>query len=236
MESLLASLPQDPRVTIGLPLAIWGDGYSKFLDQWWNGVLSLETKPDEIVIVTDSKNYPVVFESVRDWSITKVVKEDLENYAQYWNRAIELCSTKWVAICNADDYFLPRGINSILEAEKRGCNLVCDAIRTKGKEHILYTNWVADDLNHTFELGGANPMTKDLWRASGGFPEGIRFADWGLALHMRKTGLVKPYSTPEIRIVYDRGYDRVTLSGASISSEDRTAGMEQIRQLAKALR
>ena len=232
----MASLPQDPRVTIGLPLAIWGDGYSKFLDQWWDGVLSLQTKPDEIVIVTDSKNYPAVYERVRDWSITKVVKEDLENYAQYWNLAIELCSTKWVAICNVDDYFLPKGINSILEAEKRECNLVCDAIRTKGKDHVLYTNWVADDLNHNFELGGANPMTKDLWRASGGFPEGIRFADWGLALHMRKTGLVKPYRTAEIRIVYDRGYDRVTLSGASISSEDRTAGMEQIRQLAKALR
>jgi len=53
---------------------------------------------------------------------------------------------------------------------------------------------------------------------------------------MRKTGLVKPYRTSEIRIVYDRGYDRVTLSGASISAQDRTEGIEQIRQLAKALR
>jgi hypothetical protein len=91
-------------------------------------------------------------------------------------------------------------------------------------------------LDYEFELGGANPMTKHLWQASGGFPEGIRFADWGLALHMRKTDLVKPYNTPTMRIVFDRGYDRMTTSGALLGPDERAEGMEQIRQLSRSLR
>ena len=197
---------------------------------------SLETKPDEIIIVTDDKNFPAVAASVPDWGDVRVIKENLNSYAEYWNKAISLCGGKWIALCNVDDYFLPRGLNSIPEAEKRGKNLVCDAIRTKGSDHVQQTVWNPDALNYEFELGGANPMTKALWQASGGFPEGIRFADWGLALGMRKTGLVEPYVTSEIRIVYDRGYDRLTLSGATLGAAERAEGMEQIRQLAKNLR
>lgn len=231
----MATIPKKPPL-ISLPLAIWGDGYSSFLPQWWEGVRSLETKPDEIIIVTDDNNFPAVAASVPDWGDVRVIKENLNSYAEYWNKAISLCGGKWIALCNVDDYFLPRGLNSILEAEKRGKNLVCDAIRTKGSDFVQQTMWVAHDLDHDFQLGGANPMTKALWQAAGGFPEGIRFADWGLALGMRKTGLVEPYVTSEIRIVYDRGYDRLTLSGARLGAAERAEGMEQIRQLAKSLR
>jgi hypothetical protein len=231
----LVTIPEDTGL-ISLPLAIWGDGYSQFLPQWWAGVQSLETKPFEINIVTDEKNWEAVKASVPNEGVVRVIKENLNSYAEYWNKAIYLCVGKWIALCNVDDYFMPRGLNSIPLAEAQDCNLVCDAIRTKGSDHVLQTMWVPETLNHDFPLGGANPMTKDLWQASGGFPEGIRFADWGLALHMRKTGLVKPYTTAEIRIVYDRGYDRVTLSGALLGADDRAEGMDQIRRLAKSLR
>ncbi len=197
---------------------------------------SLETKPDEIIIVADDKNFPAVVASVWRWEKVRVIKENLNSYAEYWNKAISLCGGKWIALCNVDDYFLPRGLNSIPEAEKRGKNLVCDAIRTKGSDHVQQTIWNPETLNYEFELGGANPMTKALWQAAGGFPEGIRFADWGLALGMRKTGLVEAYVTSEIRIVYDRGYDRLTLSGATLGEAERAEGREQIRQLAKSLR
>jgi glycosyltransferase involved in cell wall biosynthesis len=199
-------------------------------------VNSLETQPFEIIIVTDEKNYPAVVASVTDWHRVRVIKEDLKTYAEFWNRAIELCSGKWIALCNVDDYFLPRGLNSIPAAEAEGCNLVCDAIMTKGTDHIQQTVWRPDELNYLMDLGGANPMTKALWQASGGFPEGIRFADWGLAILMRETGLVKPFVTSEIRIIYDRGYDRNTLSGARLGPDDRARGNEEIQNLVRSLK
>jgi hypothetical protein len=228
----LATIPKNPCL-ISLPLAIWGERYSEFLPQWWDGVRSLETQPDEIIIVTDDKNFPAVAASVERWEKVRVIKENLTSYAQFWNRAIELCSGKWIAICNVDDQFRPKGLNSIPQAEAQGKNLVCDAIRTKGSDYVQQTIWNPDALNYEFELGGANPMTKALWQAAEGFPEGIRFADWGLALGMRKTGLVEPYVTSEIRIVYDRGYDRLTLSGATLGADERAEGREQIRQLVR---
>jgi hypothetical protein len=82
---------------------------------------------------------------------------------------------------------------------------------------------------------GANAMTKRLWEASGGFPKGVRFADWGLALRMRKTGLVKPFYASTTRIVYDVGTDRPTLSGASLPGDKRTEGENQIRKIAQEL-
>ena len=229
------AIPEDSGL-ISLPLAIWGTGYSECLPQWWAGVNSLETKPFEIIIVTDDRNYPAVVASVTDWNKVRVIKEDLKTYAEFWNRAISLCSGKWIALCNVDDYFLSKGLNSIVEAERLGKNLVCDAILTKDTGHIQQTAWIPSELDREFFLGGANPMTKHLWQASGGFPEGIRFADWGLALYMRKTGLVEPYMTSEIRIVYDRGYNRLTLSGASLGPDDRARGNEEIRLLVEKLK
>ena len=197
---------------------------------------SLETKPFEINIVTDEKNWEAVKASVPNGGVVRVIKENLNSYAEYWNQAIYLCVGKWIAICNVDDYFLPKALNSIPEAEAAGCNLVCDWLRTKGSDSVQQTKWMPETLDYEFELGGANPMTRHLWQASGGFPEGIRFADWGFALHMRKTGLVKPYNTPTMRIVFDRGYDRMTTSGALVGPDERAEGMEQIRQLSRSLR
>jgi len=231
----LVTIPEDSGL-ISLPLAIWGDGYSQFLPQWWAGVQSLETKPFEINIVTDEKNWEAVKASVPNEGVVRVIKENLNSYAEYWNQAIYLCVGKWIAICNVDDYFLPKALNSIPEAEAAGCNLVCDWLRTKGSDSVQQCIWNPMTLDYEFELGGANPMTKHLWQASGGFPEGIRFADWGLALHMRKTDLVKPYNTPTMRIVFDRGYDRMTTSGALLGPDERAEGMEQIRQLSRSLR
>jgi len=230
----LAAISKDTGL-ISLPLAIWGEGYSKFLPQWWDGVNSLETKPFEIVIVTDLRNYPGVVASITNWEGVTVVTEELNSYASFWNRAIELCSGKWIALCNVDDQFMPKGLNSIPKAEAEGCNLVCDRIKTKGQDYIQQTRWSPETLETEFPLGGANPMTKELWQAAGGFPEGIRFADWGLALHMRKTCLVKPYNTSEVRINYDRGFDRLTLSGALLGADERAKGNEQIRNLARML-
>lgn len=216
--------------SISAPLAIWGTGYSAFLPNWFAGLESLERKVDEVVIVCDEENYPSVMSAITDFGKVRIKVESHPGYAAYWNRAIELCSGKWIAICNADDYFLPGALNEIDKADQEGCNLICDHLRHKHSNYKQSALWNPDELNHNFSLMGANPMTKQLWEASGGFPD-VRFADWGLALRMRKTGLVKPYYASTERIVYDVGNDRPTMSGASLDSKSRIEGQEQIRKI-----
>ena len=220
--------------SVSLPLSIWGEGYSQFLPQWFQGVASLERQPEEIVIVCDEANFPAVMNSVLDFSLVKIKVEQHNSYASFWNRAIELCTSDWIAICNADDYFLPGALNEIDKAHEENCNLICDHLLHKHSNQRQSAVWNPDELGHAFNLMGANPMTKRLWEAAGGFPE-VRFADWGLALGMKKTGLVKAFYASTNRIVYDVGHNRPTMSGASLDSALRMEGNDQIKRIAQAL-
>jgi len=198
--------------------------------------MALEREIDEIVIVCDEANLPAVMSACPDFSKVRIRVEDYAGYSEYWNRAIELCTSDWVAICNADDYFLPEALNQIGQADLEGCNLVCDHLLHKHNNYRQSARWEPELLDTKFNLMGANPMTKRLWEAAGGFPRGVRFADWGLALRMRKTGLVKPFYASTNRIVYDVGTDRPTLSGASLQGDKRIEGQNQINKLAQELR
>jgi glycosyltransferase involved in cell wall biosynthesis len=233
----VGSFPQGATslTTISLPLAIWGTGYAEFLPRWWEGVQSLETEFLEVVIVTDRQNYAAVMKAITDFSKVRIRVETHADYAGYWNRAIELCQGKWFAMCNVDDQFLPGALNQIAEADESGHNLLCDNLRTKGTNTVQTANWKPEEFGYTFTLLGANPMTKQLWEATGGFLPGIRFADWGLAIQMHKTGLVKPYHCASMRIIYDVGYDRPTLSGASLGSAERAEANEQPKALLREL-
>jgi glycosyltransferase involved in cell wall biosynthesis len=200
--------------------------------------MALEREVDEIVVVCDENNLPSVMSAFSDFSKVRIRVEEYperSSYADYWNRAIELCQGKWVAICNADDYFLPEALNEIDQADLEDCNLVCDHLFLRQTDQRISARWEPENLSHRFDLMGANPMTKRLWESAGGFPKGVRFADWGLALLMVKTGLVKPFYASTNRIFYDVGTDRPTLSGASLPGDKRIEAQAQIHKLAKDL-
>lgn len=221
--------------TIGLPLAIWGTGYSEFLAEWWEGVQSLERQPDQIAIVADANNYQMVLDSIPERYSPICELANLDDYAEYWNRAIELCETDWVAICNVDDHFLPGALNQIDDADAAGYNLVCDSIQDRHDHSLHFSSWQPDVIAHTWTMVGAEPMKKSLWDEAGRFRKGYRFADWALALGMAKTGKVKAYDAGTIRIIYDRGFTRVTLSGAMASDEAKSNGYKMLRELAEEL-
>lgn len=222
--------------TISLPLAIWGEGYDGFLPRWWAGVKQLLRQPDEIVIVADAKNFEAVLVSIPPMDIPiRLTMTEGEEYADFWNKAIELCSSEWVAICNVDDQFLPHALDQLDEADEQGCNLVCDSIQDKDSHNVTMSSWRPDVVAHTWTMVGAEPMKKSLWQASGGFRKGFLFADWGLAIDMAKTGAVKAFDASTIRIIYDRGYDRKTLSGAMQDGNKKSEGYAKLRELASQL-
>ena len=222
--------------TISIILAIWGEGYSQFLPQWFKAVETLERDYDEIVIVCDGNNINRVLTSIQDFSKVRIRVENYEpEYANYWNRAVDLATSKWIAFCSADDYFLPQALNEIDAADEAGCNLLIDHLLHKDSSQRQSAFWDEAELNFDFRLMGANPQTKSLWEAVGGFPSGFQFPDWGFALRLKKSGLVKPFQASTNRIVYDMGYSRLTMSGATLPSDDRAKGKDQINNLIKEL-
>ena len=219
--------------TISLPLALWGKGYGQFFDRWLNGVRSLGRKPNEIVIVTDEANKDIAAEI----DIDIPVKTFWLKAADYrlWDYAIRQCSSDWVAICNIDDKFLPNALDQIDEADEAGANLLVDSLRVKGSDHVWTGYWDANTMPHRFTLPGAEPMRKDLYIAAGGYQHEYRFPDWALAVRMVAKDLARPFTAKTERIIFDPGYDRVTMSGQNANPQLKAAGTAQVQDLARSL-
>ena len=217
--------------TVSLPLAIWGSGYSKFLPRWWEGVTSLQKQPDEIVIVADDKNFDLALSTIPTGYSATVLRLNADDYADYWNRAIEACSSTWVAICNVDDKFLPEALNDIDAAEEAGCNLITDSIQDLVGGQIYKSSWNGSEIAHDWTMVGAEPMKLDLFLKAGGFVRGQRFADWALAMKAFLIG-VKAFDTNTVRILYDRGLNRKTVSSQLNPPEVLNAGYVSLKKLA----
>lgn len=229
----MGSLPKDS-TTVALPLAIWGSGYSEFLPRWWEGVKSLQRQPDEIVIVTDSRNYAPAKASIPAGYEVTLRECNAREYAEFWNIAIMLTTADWFAICNVDDLFLPEALNDIAEADRQGCNLITDRIQDLDGGHISNSRWNGEGIGRAWTMVGAEPMRRDLFIAAGGFPKGQRFADWALAMRAYKVG-VRAFDSDIIRIIYDRGLTRQTVSSILNGPQVLSQGYEALTRLAKEL-
>lgn len=223
--------------TISLPLAVWGDKYSRFIPQWWDGVKSLRRQPDEIVLVTDMDDTPRLLSSVPDWVSVPVkrIRVDVTDFCEYWNAAIEACASGWFAICNVDDYFLSGGLDQVDEADAAGCNFLVDSLQVKQTGHVWSGRWQPETIPFQFTMPGAEPMRKDLFVAAGGYRIGFRFPDWALMVDIIALGLAKPFQASTVRVMFDMGVDHDTMSGQRLASELRDAGNEQVRNLSREL-
>jgi hypothetical protein len=219
--------------TISLPLAIWGQSYSGFIQRWIDGVNALNVKPDEIVIVTDTAN--------KDLAKSIVTSIPVRAYAynmadfRLWDSAIRKCKSKWVAICNVDDQFLPNALDEISIADEQGCNIVIDALRVKQTGQIWQGYWDESVLPRQFTAMGAEPMTKELYLAGGGYEHKYQFPDWAFAVHVVHRKLARPYKASTHRIVFDDGSDRLTISGQMQNQGIKAAGTAQVLALSQEL-
>ena len=221
------------RTTISLPLAVWGEGYSQFIDRWLEGVRSLRRYPDEIVLVTDEKNkflkHALDFDCKIQFHYLHVADYRL------WDYACRQSTSKWLAFCNIDDQFLPGALDSIDQADREGYNLIVDSLIIRQTGHRWSGYWDPSTIPHRFTLVGAEPMTLDLYKAAGGFNPNYQFPDWAMAVHMVHKGLARPFNSNTDRAIFDSGRDRLTMSGQQQDPNVKSAGTAQVLELSKSL-
>jgi hypothetical protein len=216
-----------------LPLAIWGSGYDEFFPRWLAAVHNLNKKPNEIILVTDEKNA-----HLQEYLKTEIPWKFFvrsENDYRLWDFACRKAKSKWLAFCNADDEFLPTALDAIDEADAQGCNLITDTLIVRQTGHMWSGYWDAETIPHRFTLVGAEPMTLDLYKKSGGFDYRYQFPDWAMAVHMVHKGLAKPFAGRTQRSIFDAGTNRLTMSGQNQDPAVKAAGTAQVHQLARDL-
>ena len=218
---------------ISVPLAVWGDGYADFFDQWYEGLENLGVQPDEIVLVTDEKNVDIL----EGKTVRYTVYQHYMKAADYrlWDYAVRKCHGDWIAFCNIDDQFLPNALDQIEEADAAGCNLLVDSLIVKQTGHRWTGHWDPNTIPQRFTMPGAEPMRKDLYIAAGGFDYRFQYPDWALAVNMVAKSLAKPFAAKTDRIIFDNGADRVTLSGGQQNPSVKAAGTAQVHELSKSL-
>jgi hypothetical protein len=224
-------------VKISVVNATWGERYHQFIPRFWGGVVSLERKPDEIVMVVGSADEEVIRASIpKDFQkITNIIVADLEHFNDYFDRAFTSATGDWLAWCSIDDWFFPEAFNEIDAAAADGCDLVCDTVVLHPSGKVFEGYWNPSDIYSRLIMPGAAPMTVKLYERLGGFDRDIYFSDWGFYIKAAAAG-VKVHPTKIKRIMYDEGIDHETMSGPRKPPHVDQMAHEQIRQLGIRLR
>jgi hypothetical protein len=216
--------------TISVLTAVWGERYTQFIPKWWDGVVSLQRKPDEILIFTDTINKESMKLHIPIYlrKITNVeVIVNLE-FNDVWDNAFRACSKEWLAVCCIDDVFLPEALNAIDEADEAGAELVADSNLFHPSGNIFRGYWDPEEIFNRLTMPGAAPMKREMYERIGGFDKDIYFSDWAFYMKAAKAK-IKVYQTDIIRIIYDEGVNHQTQSGAMLDSITRMNAENQIR-------
>jgi hypothetical protein len=224
--------------TISVVSAIWGDRYGQFLHRWWDSVQALERQPDQVVVITDLRNFELVH-STKPFAYkipTKVLALHNEStFNEYWDLAFRECEMEWIATCCIDDVFLPEALNDIDRADAEGCELIADGVRFSDQPRIWKGYWNPQEMFSSMTMPGAAPMKKVMYERIGGFPREIYWSDWGFYILCAKAD-VKVFQSDLIRIIFDEGHRHKTQSGEQLEPSVRAFANEQIRDFANKVR
>jgi hypothetical protein len=217
--------------TIGVACTLFGSDYSGFFDRWWAGIRSLNKQPAEVVIAHDAANADEVLSAIpKEYaSITKTI----EMTGEYWDyrlAAQKALTTDWLSLCDIDDHYLPEAFDELDQADAEGCDLYIDKLRLKHDGTIMEGRWIPEQIPYRMTCPGSAPIKRELYHKTGGHSEGSTFDDWELYIRCVVAG-AKPFHASTVRILYDLGYDRVTMSGVSRPAGNDERGNAQIAKV-----
>ena len=126
--------------TISIITTVWGENYTRFIPKWWQAVDELERQPDEVTIVTDAINEPVIKSNapshlVDALNIVVVPNPEESDFNDFWDTAYRSCNQKWMVTCCIDDLFLAKALSAVDAADEDGAELVIDGCITSVIQH-----------------------------------------------------------------------------------------------------
>lgn len=224
------------RLTIGISAGVYGTRYTGFIEQFWDGVLSLNRQPDTIVFVYDAQNKEPSWAKLPEQykEITKFIEFDGENYGEFRHLMQTNQTADWFSVCGIDDQYLPGAFDEIEQADAEGCDIYIDKVKFKHNGQILEGRWEPENIPHRMTCPGAAPMKLDLYNKTGGVTKGTIWDDWELYIRCVVAG-AKPYHANTVRIIHDLGYDHETLSGVKRNSQNDEIGNAYIAKVRQEL-
>ena len=223
-------------LTIGIGAGAFGTRYTRFIPQWWDGILALNRQPDSIVFVYDAQNKEPSLDALPEQykAITNFIEFDGLDFGEFRHLMQVNQTADWFSICGIDDQYLPGAFDEIEQAEAEGCDIYIDKIQFKHNGQIMEGRWEPENIPHRMTCPGAAPMTLELYNKTGGVSKGAIWDDWELYIRCVAVG-AKPYHANTVRAIHDLGYEHETLSGVNRNRQNDELGNAYIAKLRQEL-
>lgn len=196
--------------TITVVTACWGVEYAQFIPRWWDGLQSLNRKPDEIILGIDPGDPTGLSKSIPKGLKTKIVELPDAQFTNKWQYAISQATSKWWCFAAIDDVLLPNAFDEIEQADKEQADVYVDSILVKQTNRIAKGHWDFSNAATQLPVPGWPPITTEILKRVPIKTEYL-YNDWIWQIDAYKAG-IKPYFASTTRILWDRGDDRATIS------------------------
>jgi hypothetical protein len=198
--------------------------YAPFVQRWWNSVLAMDTRPDEIIAVIDEQDSTGVSSIIDTQEIpAQIIRMDEPYSMNYVNAAFDAATCEWMSFCGLDDKMMPHAYADISAAGD--ADIIVGSIELSSGG-IWHGNWDVDALSRSNTLPAHSLFRKGLWTELGGIPD-IRWSDWGFWLKCAQFG-VTTYKSQHVTAWFDLGADHETMSGFQVSSDVRAAADREL--------
>lgn len=218
--------------SLSVVTACWGEQYAEFIPRWWQGLQSLNRKPDEIIIGIVEGDPVGLAKSIPEGIEAKVVVlPDLPiNYK--FEEAINHVTSKWFSLIPIDDELLPGAYDELDQADAQGAELYIDSIQYRHNGQIWKGHWDHASIATLMPAPQLIPCTLELYKRLGQKFD-YRWSDWVFQIDAAKAG-AKPFIASTVRMLFDSGLDRVTESGPNCDPAIRREEDSKVYRYAKA--
>jgi len=211
-------------MTITLIVTGGHERYAPYVQRWWDAVLNMQPRPDEIVVVVDVNDSANVLSVIDPLEISiQIIKMQKPYSVDYINTAFGAARSEWVAFCGLDDMMMPHAYADINQAGD--ADIIVGSIELSSGD-IARGAWDVDALMTRNTLPAHSPFRKQLWVDVGGLPD-IRWSDWGFWIKCAKRG-VTTYTSSNVTAWFDMGANHETMSGVQVSADVRAAADREL--------
>jgi len=219
--------------TLSIVSLCWGEDYAKFIPRFWQGVESLNRKPDEIVLGVEADDKTGFAESAPEGYNIKIHVFESDTFQWRWYETLMQATSEWQIGCAVDDELLPGAFDELDLAAEQGAEIYADSIIIRESGERVGGRWDTSNLQQILPCPGGAATTTELFRRIGMKPE-FRWVDWVFYIDAVKAG-AKPYISNTTRMIYDDGRGRQTWSSVSMDSNVRQSYSEQVAAYARSL-
>jgi hypothetical protein len=205
--------------------------YAPYVARWWESVLAMNPRPDEIVATIDADDSAGLRSIIDPNEIpTQIIVMPGPYSVDYLNTGFAAAHSEWLGFCGIDDMMKVSAYADVSEAGD--ADIIVGRIELSNGV-VWNGTWEPDDLANRNTLPAHSLIRKKLWIELGGVPD-IRWCDWGFWLKCAKRG-VKTYSSKHLTAWHDLGHDHETISGMQVPDDVRAAANEELQRFRREL-